>query len=204
MAGDWEYDSNYPVWLSGAGITPPSNPVGIRGMFKAILANLNAVGVGGMLARVTYAPATVDTATPIVSSTGLTSLNFTTGADQPFTFIAPASGSVLVNVSCFIKGGAAAASSTVLGLVSTAHTTSPGTVVGVAGLASLTPTATAADNGQYCTMKQIITGLTAAQSYTWYPAAMYSGTATSILAQGTTSQTTVPTGAPLVVEVWTA
>jgi hypothetical protein len=158
---------------------------------------------GTLLGRVQYAPSSVDTCSVVASSTGLTSVYFSTGHDQALTFHAPASGAVLFKMQAFVKGGAGAATSTVFGIVSTTEGTSPGTVVGVLGLAQLTPTATAADNGQLCTMEQIVS-VTAGTSYTWYGAAMYSGTATTILAQGTTSQTTVPTGAPYVLEVWAA
>lgn len=199
-----EYDKNYPVWLKEADITPPTDPISIKGTIKAILEHVQSLGSSTLLGRTQYAPASVDTSSTVVSSTGLTSVYFTTGHDQAVTFVAPLSGNVLFRMNAFVKGGAAAASSTVFGIVSTTQATSPGTVVGVLGLAQLTPTGTAADNGEYVSMVQLITGLTAAQSYTWYGAAMYSGTATTILAQGTTSQTTVPTGAPYVVEVWAA
>ena len=193
------YDSNYNTWLTNAGITTAPNPASLYDVIQAILANQ-----AKPLARTQYAPSSVDTSACVVSSTGLTSVYFTTGHDQAVTFTAPPSGNVLFTMQAFVQGGAAAGTSTVFGIVSTTHASSPGTVVGVLGLAELTPTATAADNGQICNMSQLVTGLTAAQSYTWYGAAMYSGTATSILAQGTTSQTTVPTGAPYVIEVFGA
>ena len=138
----------------------------LKSVIKTILGNLNAVGAGGMLARTTYSPTTADPATPIVSSTGLTSLNFTTGVDRPITFTVPTSGAVLVRITCFVKGGAAAGTSVVLGLTSNAHTSSPGTVVGTTGLVYLTPTATAADNGSLVTYAQVVTGLTAAAATT--------------------------------------
>jgi hypothetical protein len=198
------YDSLWASYFKAAGITPDKDPMSLRSVIKTILGNLNAVGAGGMLSRTTYAPTTADAATPIVSSTGLTSLNFTTGVDQPITFTVPTSGSVLVRMTCFVKGGAAAGTSVVLGITSNAHTSSPGTVVGSTGLVYLTPTATAADNGSNVCYAQVVTGLTAATLTTWYPAAMYSGTAPSIIAQGPTGQTTVPTGAPFIMEVWAA
>jgi len=201
---EYDYDKNYGPWLSAAGITPPGDPTSLRGVIHTILLNLNSVGVTGLLARTSYAPATVHTGTIIVSSTGLTAVNFATGGDQSVTFTAPASGNALVRLSAFVKGGAAAASSTVFGLTSNGHASSPGTVVGVTGLALLTPTATAADNGVHCSVPILVTGLTAATAYTLYFAASYSGTATTLLAQGPTAATTVPTGAPLVMEVWAA
>ena len=192
-----KYDSNYATYITNAGsAVNTSTPPALGDVLNAV-ANQR----GTLLASVAYAPTTVDTCTVVVSSTGLTSVYFSTGHDQAVTFTAPASGKVLFSMSAFVKGGAAAATSTVFGIVSTTQATSPGTVVGVLGLASLTPTATAADNGQTCYMQQIVTGLTVGTAYTWYGAAMYSGTGTTILAQGTTSQTTVPTGAPYVVTV---
>lgn len=158
---------------------------------------------GSIVARSIYAPSTADTATIKVSTTGLTALDFSTGGYVPtVTFNAPASGTIKVRQVAFVKGGAAAGTSVVFGI--TSSTASPGTVVGVLGLVGLTPTGTAGDNGQSCEMEQIITGLTPGTAYTYYFAAMYSGTAPSVIAQGTTSQTTVPTGAPCLFEVLAA
>lgn len=156
---------------------------------------------GSLLARSQYAPASVDTAALVAAATGLTALNFTTGGNVPsVTFTPPPSGDVVVRVRAFVKGGAAAATSVVFGVVSS--TASPGSVVGVTGLVFLTPTATAGDNGVLCELAQLITGLSGSQ--TWYFAAMYSGTQPSVLAQGSTSQTAVPTGAPALIEVYAA
>ena len=199
MPGDYEYDSNYASWLTGAGITVEKDPVSIRTVMKQTLANLNAVGTGGILARLQYAPASAQTYNLVAAGTGLTAIDTTNLA---ITFKAPTSGNVMVRLTAFSQGGAAAGTSIVFGLTST--TSSPGTVVGVTELANLTPTATAADNGEIGVTTQIITGLTAGTSYTWYFAAMYSGTASKIVAHGSTSATTVPTGAPAVMEVWAA
>ena len=195
-----KYDSNYATYITNSGSSvSTATPPALGDVLNAATSQ-----PGNILARLSYAPATADTATIVVSSTGLTSINFTTGVDQGITFTVPASGRVLFTMNAFLKGGAAAGTSTVFGITNQVHTTSPGTVVGLLGLVNLTPTATAADNGQICTMSQVVTGLTAAQSLTWYGAAMFSGTATSIIAQGTTSQTTVPTGAPYVLTVESA
>lgn len=148
------------------------------------------------LGYVQFAPPSVTTYTLVASATGITRLDAT---NLVVTFTVPASGQVYATLGGFVKGGAAAATSTVFGIVST--TTSPGTVVGVLGLVNLTPTGTAADNGTFCTMTQLVTGLTPSASLTWYFGAMYNGTASSVLAQGTTSQTTVPTGAPAFMEI---
>ncbi len=199
MPGDIEYDSSYAGWLTGAGITPEKDPVSIKSVVKQIAANLNAVGTGGMLARTQYAPATAQTYNLVAAATGLTALDTTNLA---VTFKAPTSGAVLVRLTAFSQGGAAAGTSIVFGVVSTSS--SPGTVVGVTELANLTPTATAADNGEIGVCTQIVSGLTAATSYTWYFAGMYSGTASKVVAHGSTSATAVPTGAPAVIEVWAA
>lgn len=174
--------------LSSAGV---ASPVG------------GLVGAGALLARSQYAPSSADTVALTVATTGLTALNFTTGGNVPtVTFKVPPSGAVLVRGSVFIEGGAAAGTSVILGLTST--TSAPGTVVGVTGLAGFTPTATAADDGQIYVMTQVITGLTQGTSEVWYLAAMYSGTQPTAHAHGPTAQTTVPTGAPAVLEVWSA
>lgn len=157
---------------------------------------------GVLLARTQYGPSSVDTAALVVSTTGLTAINYSTGGRVSCTFVAPASGAVTVNGQVFVQGGAAAGTSVVLGLVST--TTSPGTVVGVTYLGALTPTATAADNGSLVDFNELITGLTPGTSYTWYIAAMYSGTAPTARAQGSTSATAVPTGAPTMLTITSA
>lgn len=154
---------------------------------------------GTLLARAQYAPSSAGSYTLVVSTTGLTALD-TTNLNVVFT--APPSGAVRVRLQGFVQGGAAAGTKTVFGVVST--TSSPGTVVGVTGLVNLTPTATAADDGQLCVMDQVITGLTPGSSYTWYFAAMYSGTQTKVIPQGVTANNTVPTGAPALIEVFAA
>lgn len=65
-----EYSSDYAGWLSGAGIAPPTTPVGIRGTIKAILAALGGSGV---------TPATVAVASNAgtVPATGAQVVNFT-------------------------------------------------------------------------------------------------------------------------------
>ena len=193
------YNSNYATWLSNANISPANSPPSLYDTIQGILLNMNT-GAGSLLGYAFYAPSSVDTSTTVASSTGLTSVYFSTGHDQPVTFVGPQSGKVLFTMTAFVKGGAAAATSTIFGITSQTQASSPGTVVGVLGLAQLTPTGTAADNGVVCTMAQVVS-VTAGTSYTWYGAAMYSGTGTTILAQGTTSQTTVPTGSPYSVTV---
>jgi hypothetical protein len=158
-----------------------------------------AVVPGTLLQRVQFAPSSVTTYTLKASSTGLSALDTT---NLKVVFTAPSTGAVMVKCQGWVKGGAAAATSVMFGVVST--TGSPGTLVGISGLVSLTPTTTAADNGELGVLSQIITGLTAGASYTWYFAASYSGTASTVLAQGGTGVTTVPTGAPAVMEVWAA
>src|SRR5208282_852299 len=95
---------------------------------------------GSLITRTQYAPSTADTSSTVVSSTGLTSVYFSTGHDQAVTFTAPFSGAVTFRMQAFVKGGAGAATSTVFGIASTTEATSPGTVVGVLGLVQLTPT----------------------------------------------------------------
>lgn len=194
-----EYDTNFATWLTAAGITPASTPINIRGVIHQILQNLNGVGVGSMLGRTQYAPSTAHTYSPVAAATGLTALDSTNLA---VTFKVPASGSVLVRLTGWVTGPAAAATSTIFGVTST--TASPGTVVGVTALAGVSPTATAADNGDLSVATILVTGLTATASLTWYFAASFSGTQSSIVAQGATAATTVPTGAPAVIEVWAA
>jgi hypothetical protein len=160
----------------------------------------NGPGVPGvLLARAAFAPSTVTTYTLVAVATGLTALDST---NLKVVFIAPPSGNVMVELQGFCKGGAGAATSVIFGITST--TASPGTVVGVTGLVWLSPTATAADNGTLANMTQLITGLTPGASLTWYFAATDSGTAATILAQGPTVATTVPTGAPAVIAVYAA
>jgi hypothetical protein len=154
---------------------------------------------GTLIARAQYSPAVAGSYTLVVATTGLTALDST---NLKVTFVAPASGAVKVRLQGFVQGPAAAGTKTIFGIVST--TASPGTVVGVTGLVNLSPTATATYDGVICTMEQTITGLTPGTSYTWYFAGMYSGTASKVIPQGATAQTTVPTGAPASMEVWAA
>lgn len=202
-------------WTRSSGnVVPPVKPsipssnvllgeVGVTSTTTVITTAINvvdkttpmAVPAGTVLAVAQNAPSTAGSYTLVVSTTGLTALDSTNLKVQGFY---PPSGKVKVRLQGFVQGGAAAGTKTVFGVVST--TSSPGTVVGVTGLVNLTPTATAADDGQICTMEQVITG-TPGAAFTFYFAAMYSGTATKVIPQGPTSQTTVPTGAPAIIEV---
>ena len=133
-------------------------------------------------------------------ATGLTALDTT---HLVVTFIAPPSGAVKVLVQGLCKGSVAA-KSIGIGLVNT--TSSPGTLVpgSVIGL-GYESVATPADLGTVMNMVQIVTGLTPGTSYTWYFAAMCTtATDSTIVAQGGTSVTTMPTGAPAIMEVWAA
>ena len=197
------YDSNWPAYFTSSGIAIDKDPMSLKSVIKTILANIGTGASGTLLQRVSYAPTSVDTATAVVSTTGLTSVNFTTGADVGITFTVPLSGKVLFSMKAFIQGPAAAGTSVVFGVVTQTHATSPGALVSgsTTALAFLSPTATAADNGVVAEMTQLITGLTAGASLTWYGAQMYSGTASSIKAQGSTSATAVPTGSPYILEV---
>lgn len=55
-----EYDKNYSAWLTTAGITPPTNPINLKGVVHAILLNL---GGGGAVASVSAADGSL-TVTP--------------------------------------------------------------------------------------------------------------------------------------------
>jgi hypothetical protein len=154
---------------------------------------------GTLITRVQYAPSTAGSYTLNVATTGLKALDTT---NLVVTFPAPQSGAVLVKLQAWVKGGAGAGASVMFGVVSS--TGSPGTLVGVVGIVSLSPTTTAADNGELGIMEQLITGLTPGTSYTWYFAGSYSGTASTVIPQGGAANTTVPTGAPAVMEVWAA
>lgn len=194
----------------------PSNSVilaevyveGSAGTATTSVANINIIDKttvvcampGTLLKRVQYAPSTATTYTVVAVATGLTALDTT---NLVVTFIAPASGTVRVNLQGLVKGSVAA-KSCAFGLVTT--TGSPGTLVSgsVIGLASIS-SATPADYGQSSQVAQIITGLSAGTSYTWYFAASCTtATDTTIVAQGVTAVTTMPTGAPALIEVYAA
>lgn len=197
-------------WIRTTNALPPVKPAIPTSPYQCILAeiavlynttSISSINIvdktvisggapGTLLARAIYAPSSAHTYTITASSTGLTALDTTNLA---VTFIAPPSGNVEVAVEAFWKGGAAAGTSCVLGVVSS--TASPGTFV-ASGLAWLTPTATAADNGVQVRHNYLVTGLTPGNAYTYYAAAMYSGTAPSIIAQNPGSSTTLPTGGP--------
>lgn len=156
---------------------------------------------GTLLARAQYAPSSAHTYTLVNITTGVTALDST---NLVVTFIVPPSGAVKVKLQGWYEAGAAAQDKIIFGIVST--TGSPGTLAtsSVTGLAGNSPTATALDNQGLAVMEQLITGLTAGTSYTWYFAAAYGTGAASIIAQGATANTTVPTGAPALMEVTAA
>ncbi len=151
---------------------------------------------GTLLARAQYAPSSVHTYTPVNITTGVTALDST---NLVVTFIAPPSGAVIVKLQAWCETGAAAADKHIFAVVSS--TSSPGTLVGVSGLAANSPTATLADNQVLASMEQLITGLTPGSSYTWYFAAAYVTAAGSIFAQGGSTNTTSVTGGPALMTV---
>jgi hypothetical protein len=155
---------------------------------------------GTLLARAANAPSTATIYTLITIATGLTALDTT---NLVCTFPGPPSGAVLVKLTGFCHPTAATvASKVIFGVVSS--TGSPGTMVGTAALAYSSPTATIADNNAMATTVHLITGLTAGTSYTWYFAGAFATAAGSVIAQGGSTNTTTPTGAPAVMEVWAA
>jgi hypothetical protein len=185
---------------TGAGTGELLSP-GTQSQVLGIVGGSASVGYmtnGMLLSRAQYAPTTASVIAVMAAATGLTFLN----ANLVTTFEAPASGNVLVRMSAFCYGGAAASTSVIFGIVSS--TASPGTLVGTSGLAWRTPTAIPNADGAYNSMPILVTGLTAGTSYTWYFAASYSGTQPSIIAQGGSTNTTVPTGAPAIIEVYAA
>lgn len=155
---------------------------------------------GTLLARTQYAPSAATTYTPVALSTGLTALDTT---NLKATFIAPPSGAVMVTLSALASGSTTAGNALYWGLVST--TSSPGTLVGVNALVYVNPTTTAGDNVGMQTMTQLVTGLTAGTSYTWYFAAATTTTGhVHIIAQGGAAVTTAATGAPAFIEIYAA
>ena len=159
----------------------------------------NRPSQGEVLGGSIYAPAVAVPYALVVATTGLTALDT---VNLKATFEVPENGIVIPKCQAFIKGGAAAATSVILGVTSTDATHSPGTIVGVTALVALTPTATAADNGQLVALEfPPVSGLTPGEELTWYLAGAYSGTQPSVIAQGGALVTTVPTGAPAVFKV---
>lgn len=155
---------------------------------------------GTLLARAQSAPSTAGLYTVVVAATGLTALDTT---NLVVTFIGPPSGAVMVRLQALVKQ-TAAAKSCYFGLVSTTGspgTLAPGSIVGLANVSVATP----ADFGPLTIMDQLITGLTPGTSYTWYFAASCTtATDTTIIPQGSTTNTATPTGAPAMMEVWAA
>ena len=153
---------------------------------------------GTLIARTAYGPSTATTYNAIVNiTTGVTALDAT---NLFVTFPGPPSGSVLVKLTAFCHG-LAAADKTIFAVLSS--TASPGTLVGTSALAYLAPAATGNDNA-IATTVHLITGLTAGTTYTWYFGAAYVTGQNTIIAQGGNTNTASPTGAPAVMEVWAA
>jgi hypothetical protein len=152
---------------------------------------------GTLLARAFFAPSSVTTYTIVAAATGVTALDTT---NLVVTFIAPPSGSVEVEMIGMVEGTTTAGKFVYFAVVST--TSSPGTLVGVVGLVYSTPTTTALDDESTVVMKELITGLTPGNSYTWYFAASTTTASTcKVLAQGGTTNTATPTGAPAAITV---
>jgi hypothetical protein len=156
-------------------------------------------GPGTLLSRAANAPSTATTYTLVVATTGLTALDAT---NLVCTFVVPPTGAVLVKLTGFCKGPATVQSKAIFGVVSS--TASPGTLQGSTALVYNAPTATALDNAAIATSAHLITGLTPGAVLTWYFAGMYTTGACTVIAQGGNSNTTVPTGAPAVMEIWAA
>ena len=153
---------------------------------------------GGLLARAMWAPTSAGAYTLVNITTGVTALDST---NLSVTFTGPPSGFVRVHLGAMVEGHQVAGDGIVFAVVSS--TGSPGTLVGVTGIVYKSPTTTALTDEAWCTMDQIIS-VSAGNAYTWYFAAAYvTGTAT-IIPQGGSTNTTVPTGAPAVIEVWAA
>lgn len=151
---------------------------------------------GTLLARTSWAPSSVSTYTIVAAATGVTALDST---NLSVTFIGPPSGNVWVRLTAMIKGSAAAGKFVYFAVVSS--TGSPGTLVGSVGLVYATPTATALDDVSIVSMEELIT-VTPGTSYTWYFAASTTtGSTVQVLAQGGTSNTATPTGAPATISV---
>ena len=204
-------------WVRTTNALPPVKPsipanqvllgeVSVIGSVTTTVASANIVdkttigagAPGALLARAQYAPSAAHTYTVINIATGITALDST---NLVVTFIAPPSGNVLVELVGWVVG-AATVGTIILGVVST--TSSPGTLVGVSGLAYNSSTTTAADNKGIAYMKQLFTGLTAGTAYTWYMGAAYGTAVHTMVAQGATTNTTVPTGAPFSITVTAA
>lgn len=151
---------------------------------------------GTLLARAYYAPGTAHSYTLVNITTGVTALDTTNLA---VTFVAPLSGNVKVTVGGSILPGAAAGDKVYFAVVSS--TGSPGTLVGGVCYALASAVATAADDVVYVVVPQLITGLTAGSTYTWYFAAAYGTGAASVVAQAGSTNTTAATGAPAFIEV---
>lgn len=154
---------------------------------------------GALLARAQLAPSTAGSIAVINITTGITALDTT---NLKVSFAVPPSGNVFVHLQAFISGPAVIASKVIYGVVST--TSSPGTLVGVSGLVYTSPTALVAENQALVDMDQIITGLTVGSTLTWYFGAAFSGTLAHIVPQGVTGNTTVPSGAPALIEIFSA
>lgn len=82
-----EYDKNYPVWLTAAGITPTTDPINLRGVVHAILQHLGGGGAGTVtsasvvstngLAGTVATPTTTPAITLTTSVTGIVKGNGT-------------------------------------------------------------------------------------------------------------------------------
>lgn len=150
-----EYSNQYAVWLNGAGLTPTSNPINLRGVIKEMLANWPTGGGGGSgtVTSVSVAsangltgsvanPTTTPAITLSTSITGVLKGNGTaiSAAVASTDYIAATTGSALQKAS---SGGLTAA---------TAGTDYPATGVisagGPTGAAGVMPVLTYNANGQ--------------------------------------------------------
>src|ERR1700733_10531709 len=183
-----EYDKNRGTELQGAGITPPSNPINLRGVIKAMLANWPTGGGSGTVTSVSVASAnglagTVATATTtpaITLSTSITGLlkgngTAVSAAVAGTDFVAATTGSAIQKSNG--SGGLTAAVS---------GTDYPATGVitggGPTGSATVVPVITYNANGQ-------LTAVTTAATV-----GSVAATDTSIVVGGTATAPTIATG----------
>lgn len=194
------YNGGVSTGVGSTGPTGPSGPSGPPGGTGGTggTGGVGPTGPSVLLACTSYAPSSATVyAVPGDDLTAIDSTNLS------ITFTAPASGAVIVRLQGFVQANiSSAVVNTVFGIVSSTGT--PGTLVGVSGLVYVDPSGAVSFIGQLCVMSQLITGLSG--RYTWYFAQSNnsSGSPNSVNMQGGTANTTVPTGAPALIEVWSA